>query len=124
VWRGDRQQAAGPGYGGRGGSTRRFYQGLIQAAVGLFHFGNGNLRGPLKLYRTSHAYMEGLPSPYLGLDIEAFWKQMAACFAALLADPNPDRRGDALGAIRRRGYDWRRGRRLFPRIAFVDRIQR
>jgi uncharacterized protein len=70
---------------------RRFYQGLIQAAVGLFHFDNGNLRGAVKLYRTSHAYMEGLPSPYLGLDIEAFWKKMAACFAPLLADPNPDR---------------------------------
>ena len=73
------------------GPERRFYQGLIQAAVGLYHFGNGNLRGALKLYRTSRAYMEGLGSPYHGLDIETFWQQMATCFAALLADPNPDR---------------------------------
>jgi predicted metal-dependent hydrolase len=73
------------------GPERRFYQGLIQAAVGLFHFGNGNLRGALKLYQTSRAYMDGLASPYLGLDIEAFWHQMAACFGPLLADPNPDR---------------------------------
>ena len=73
------------------GSDRRFYQGLIQAAVGLFHFDNGNLRGAVKLYRTSRAYMEGLDSPYQGLDIEAFWRQMANCFESLLADPSPDR---------------------------------
>jgi predicted metal-dependent hydrolase len=73
------------------GPERRFYQGLIQAAVGLFHFSGGNLRGALKLYRTSHAYMEGLASPYLGLDIEAFWQQMAKCFALLLETSDPDR---------------------------------
>jgi uncharacterized protein len=73
------------------GTERRFYQGLIQAAVGLFHFSNGNLRGAVKLYRTSRAYMDGLGSLYLGLDIDAFWRQMAVCFAPLLADPNPNR---------------------------------
>jgi predicted metal-dependent hydrolase len=75
----------------RAGPERRFYQGLIQAAVGLFHFSNGNLRGALKLYRTSRAYMDGLGSPYLGLDVETFWQQMATCFAPLLAGAEPDR---------------------------------
>ncbi len=28
------------------GPSRTFNQGMIQAAVGLFHFGNGNIRGP------------------------------------------------------------------------------
>src|SRR5437016_14375778 len=56
---------------------RSFYQGLIQAAVGLHHFGNGNLRGALKLYHTSKTYMERFPSPYLGLDKILFWQQMA-----------------------------------------------
>jgi predicted metal-dependent hydrolase len=83
VWEGLWMESAGP--------ERRFYQGLIQAAVGLFHFGNGNLRGALKLYRTSRAYMDGLGSPYLGLDIEVFWQQMATCFAPLLANPDPER---------------------------------
>lgn len=73
------------------GAERRFYQGLIQAAVALYHFGNGNVRGALKLYRTGRAYMEGLPSAYRGLDIERFWQQMAICFASLLADPDPAR---------------------------------
>ena len=73
------------------GTERRFYQGLIQAAVALYHFGNGNLRGALKLYGTAQAYMNAYPSPFLGLDRESFWQAMSACFAALLEDPNPDR---------------------------------
>jgi uncharacterized protein len=74
-----------------GGQARIFYQGLIQAAVALFHFGNGNLRGAAKLFHTSRAYMERFASPYLGLDITDFWRQMERCFEPLLADPNPDR---------------------------------
>jgi predicted metal-dependent hydrolase len=70
---------------------RRFYQALIQAAVSLYHFGNGNLRGASKLYHSSKAYMDRYPSPYLGLNTTAFWQQMAHCYAPLLADPNPDR---------------------------------
>jgi predicted metal-dependent hydrolase len=74
------------------GPERRFYQGLIQAAVALYHFGNGNLRGATKLYNSSRAYLEKFGSAYLGFDIEAFWRQMELCFAGVLADPNPDRR--------------------------------
>jgi predicted metal-dependent hydrolase len=73
------------------GPERRFYQGLIQAAVALLHFGNGNVRGAVKLFRTSRDYMRGLPSPYLGFDVAGFWQQMERCFAELLAHPNPDR---------------------------------
>jgi predicted metal-dependent hydrolase len=68
------------------GPERRFYQGLIQAAVGLLHFGNGNLRGALKLYRSSRDYMERYGSPFLGLDRKAFWQQMERCFAGALAE--------------------------------------
>ena len=50
------------------GPQRRFYQGLIQAAVALHHFRNGNVRGAVKLYRTGRAYMEPLDQPYFGLD--------------------------------------------------------
>src|SRR5437588_755419 len=32
------------------GNERRFYQGLIQAAVGLFHFSGGNLGGTARLF--------------------------------------------------------------------------
>ena len=73
------------------GPERSFYQGLIQAAVALFHFGNGNLRGAAKLYRSSRAYMEPYGSPYLGLDSADFWARMERCFAPVLACPDPDR---------------------------------
>ena len=73
------------------GPERLYYKGLIQAAVGLHHFGNGNLRGAHKLYHSSRAYMEKYSSPYLGLNITAFWQHMERCFAPVLLDPNPDR---------------------------------
>src|SRR5215831_11818627 len=73
------------------GPERKFYQGLIQAAVGLCHFGNGNLRGAVKLYHSSRAYMDPCGSPFLGLDVDDFWRQMGRCFEELLAGPEPDR---------------------------------
>ncbi len=70
---------------------KKFYQGLIQAAVGLCHFANGNLRGAAKLYTSSRNYMESFGSPYLGMDTAGFWQQMERCFSALLANPDADR---------------------------------
>ncbi|MBL8794433.1 MAG: DUF309 domain-containing protein [Planctomycetia bacterium] len=75
----------------RGGPEKRFVQGLIQAAVGLTHFVNGNLRGARKLYQSSRAYMEPYGDHYLGLDNAAFWRDMEQCFAPLLAVETPDR---------------------------------
>ncbi len=74
------------------GRERSFYQGLIQAAVGLCHFGNGNLRGAVKLYRSSRDYMEPCGSPFLGLDAVAFWRQMERCFTEVLTATESDRR--------------------------------
>ncbi len=73
------------------GPERRFYQGLIQAAVGLCHFVNGNRNGAIKLYHSARDYMEGCPSPTLGLDVADFWRQMEVCFRDLLAVSPPDR---------------------------------
>ncbi len=69
------------------GADKRFYQGLIQAAVGLLHFCNGNVRGAAKLYRSSKDYMQRYASPHLGLDTN-----MERCFAVLLASDNPERK--------------------------------
>lgn len=71
------------------GEDRRFVQGLIQAAVALYHWGNGNVRGAKKLYGSGRAYMEAYPSPHLGLDVPAFWNAMRSCLAPALADPAP-----------------------------------
>jgi len=72
------------------GNERRFYQGLIQAAVGLCHYGNGNLGGAVKLYRSSRDYMTPCGSPFLGLDTAAFWLQMEQCYRPLLDSPTPE----------------------------------
>ncbi len=71
---------------------RRFYQALIQAAVALYHYGNGNLRGAAKLYASSKAYMDRYSSPHLGLDCDGFWRAMAACFAPVHAESDLLRR--------------------------------
>jgi predicted metal-dependent hydrolase len=73
------------------GPERRFYQGLIQAAVALFHFGNGNVRGAVKLYHSSRDYLETFHPTYQGLDLGKFWDQMHRCFAELLSQAEPDR---------------------------------
>src|SRR5256885_12285221 len=65
------------------GEERGFYQGLIQAAVGLFHFGRGNHGGALKLYRSGRDYMRPCGSPYHGLDVDAFWRGMEECYRPL-----------------------------------------
>lgn len=65
---------------------RRFYQAVLQAAVALHHFGNGNLRGAVKLFGTAKAYMEPYPSPYYGLDRVEFWRAMGICFSEVFRD--------------------------------------
>src|SRR5712671_3706730 len=74
------------------GPERKFYQGLIQAAVGLCHFCNGNVRGAAKLYKSSRAYMDRFAPVFWDLDVARFWADMETCFAELLAAPEPDRR--------------------------------
>jgi predicted metal-dependent hydrolase len=73
------------------GPERKFYQGLIQAAVALYHFGNGNLRGAVKLFHSSRNYMQAFGDHYLGLYLATFWGQMERSFADVLASPDPDR---------------------------------
>src|SRR5947208_1234704 len=74
------------------GEEKRFFQALIQAAVGLLHFCNGNTRGAVKLYRSSRDYMARYGSTYLGLDQRVFWLDMERCFAPLLAAAHPDQK--------------------------------
>ncbi len=67
------------------GPSRKFYQGLIQAAVCLFHFGNENIRGAKKLYHSSSNYLAAYRPFHLGLDIEAFLAQFEKCLAEVNA---------------------------------------
>jgi hypothetical protein len=67
------------------GPEKKFYQALIQAAVGLCHFCNGNLRGAAKLYRSSREYMSRYEPVMFGLDQAKFWADMERCFAPVFA---------------------------------------
>ena len=74
------------------GPDKKFYQGLIQAAVGLCHFCNGNLAGANKLYHSSKDYMLRYGSPFMGLDNNAFWNEMQKCFAEVIAEREPGKK--------------------------------
>jgi uncharacterized protein len=67
------------------GPSRKFYQGLIQVAVALHHFGNGNIRGARKLYYGSRAYLEPYGPKHLGLDVAKLLAEMEQCFAEVIA---------------------------------------
>ena len=73
------------------GPEKKFYQGLIQAAVGLCHFCNGNVRGAHKLYHSSRDYFARYGPRFVGLDLVDFARQMEACFAELLSQSDPTR---------------------------------
>ena len=66
------------------GPERKFYQGLIQAAVALFHFGNENLGGARKLYQSTEKNLAPYRPYFSGLDLEKFMGDMKFCFQHLL----------------------------------------
>lgn len=66
------------------GEEKLFLQGLIQAAVAMYHFGNENLGGARKLYRTSREKLEQYPSPYMGIDLLQFLIDFEKCFQELI----------------------------------------
>jgi hypothetical protein len=63
---------------------KKFYQGLIQAAVALLHFGNGNLGGAKKVYISCRKYLEPYRPAYEGLDLSRFLEELQFCFQELI----------------------------------------
>jgi len=66
------------------GPSRRFYQGLIQVAVCLHHFGNGNIRGAKKLYHGCRGYLEEYRPKYLDLNLDQLLSQLEICCREIL----------------------------------------
>lgn len=71
------------------GEERLFLQGLIQAAVALFHFGNGNLGGARKMYQSAWDKLGKYPTPYMHMDLLQFMLDFEQCFQELL-DAGPE----------------------------------
>src|SRR5262245_54280023 len=63
---------------------KKFYQGLIQAAVALLHFGNGNLGGAKKVYLSCRRYLEPYAPDFEGVDVTRFLSELQFCFQELL----------------------------------------
>ncbi len=76
-----------------GGEDRRFYQGLIQSAVALYHLENGNAVGARKLVDSSSAYLQGYRPQHHGLDVDGFLEGVRLCFNENLA-ARSERPGD------------------------------
>jgi predicted metal-dependent hydrolase len=70
------------------GPSRRFYQGLIQVAVCLHHFGNGNLRGAAKLYHSSSRYLRDFAPFHQGLDVAKLLQELQYCCEAIATSNN------------------------------------
>src|SRR5437868_13092514 len=73
-------------------ADRRFYQSLIQAAVALYHGGNGNRAGAARLLDSGRRYMAPYRPAHCGLDVDGFWAAVAAALAPVLAtsgEPRP-----------------------------------
>lgn len=66
------------------GPSRKFYQGLIQVAVCLHHFGNGNTRGAKKLFFSSKGYLDEYRPRHLGLDVDKLLTQLEVCVQEIL----------------------------------------
>jgi len=66
------------------GEERRFLQGLIQSAVGLYHFGNGNLGGARKMYHAAVEKLRPYAPEYWGLNLRKLLADLQHCFQELL----------------------------------------
>jgi len=54
---------------GEKGELRDFYQGLLQIAVALYHWRNGNLKGALHLLRKGSDCLRRVSAPCQGVDV-------------------------------------------------------
>ncbi len=59
------------------------FQGLIQAAVAMFHFEEGNLGGARKMSLSSRLYLSPFAPEAGGIDVEDLLAQMERCFHEL-----------------------------------------
>jgi predicted metal-dependent hydrolase len=65
------------------GPEKPFFQGLIQAAVALYHFEEGNLGGAKRMSVSSRAYLSPFAPTCGGIDVAKLLADMDACFSEL-----------------------------------------
>jgi predicted metal-dependent hydrolase len=68
------------------GPSRDFYKGLIQAAVCLYRFENGNLHGARTLFRGGSRYLQPYRPTCLGVDVGRLLADWERCCRPLVAN--------------------------------------
>ena len=84
-------------WGGCAAADRRFIQSLIQAAVSLYHWGNGNAAGATTLFHRGRAKAADYPPVCHGLPLADLWAGVEATLTrnvpppriVLVTDPPP-----------------------------------
>jgi len=66
------------------GDERKFLQGLIQASIALFHFGNENFGGAKKLYLSAINKLDPYRDEFMGIMLSDFLNDFQSCFQELL----------------------------------------
>ena len=66
------------------GAERKFLQGLIQASIALFHFGNENFGGAKKLYLSAIKNLDPHGDEFMGIKLGEFLQDFQRCFQELL----------------------------------------
>ncbi len=93
------------------GDTKVFYQMLIQAAVGLYHYERGNARGARGMHANVVEKIERLPSFLMSLDLGNFARQFRAFFSELIENnietaPPADKPRPLIRLLSRDTVDW------------------
>ena len=71
------------------GEAKLFYQTLIQAAVGLHHYGRGNMRGARGMHKNVMEKLDRLPGVFMSLDLADFRRAFVSFFADLEREQEP-----------------------------------
>lgn len=66
-----------------GEPDKKFYQGILQIAVALYHLGNQNWRGAVILLGEGINRLRSYPPDYGGIDVAAFLEEAASLLAEL-----------------------------------------
>jgi predicted metal-dependent hydrolase len=66
------------------GEEKKFIQGLIQASIALFHFGNENFGGAKKLYISARKNLDPYGEQFMGILLANFLQDFQKCFQELL----------------------------------------
>ena len=90
------------------GPERRFFQGLLQCAVSIYHWENRNLHGARILYREGTLKLQPFRPLFFGVDLGAFIERVDRMLPDLVrcsSEKNelPDHRGDNHGTRHSRG---------------------